>query len=220
MILAVLLWALALACGWATNQAVDRMISKKPLLPGPWFPARRRGFFLLTGMMLATVLTYWRLGTGASAFLAVVILACLLALAVTDQQCSLLPDKLVLTLAVLAALWIALHFTVQMLWTHLAAALVCGGVFYLLALVVKGAVGGGDIKLMACCGLLLGPGDVFLMAVFAFVAAGLVAAVLLMVRKKSLKDAISLGPYICLGTALSLLFAPTVWTWYWGILLA
>jgi len=241
MIPAVLLWAVALVCGWAANLAVERLpkmcvpsrarlenlncpsgpipSNHKPLLLGSLFPVRRRGFFLLAGMALGTIPVYCQLDTGVKAFLAVLILACLLTLAVTDQQRRLLPDKLVLTLAVLSALWIACHFSMQVLLFHLLSALIGGGVFYLVALVTKGAVGGGDIKLMACCGLLLGPGGTLLMAVFMFAAAGAVAAVLLAARRKSLKDAIPLGPYMCLGTALALLFAPDVWAWYWEMIL-
>ena len=66
-----------------------------------------------------------------------------------------------------------------------------------------GAMGGGDVKLMAAYGALLGPSGILLAAVFAAVFGGLSAAGTLLVRPRT--AAIPYAPAIVLGAWISLL---------------
>ena len=66
-----------------------------------------------------------------------------------------------------------------------------------------GAMGGGDVKLMAAYGALLGPSGILLAAVFAAVIGGLSAAGTLLLRPRD--AAIPYAPAIVLGAWVSLL---------------
>jgi prepilin peptidase CpaA len=66
-----------------------------------------------------------------------------------------------------------------------------------------GAMGGGDVKLMAAYGALLGPSGILLAAVFAAVFGGLSAAGTLLYRPRT--AAIPYAPAIVLGAWISLL---------------
>jgi prepilin peptidase CpaA len=66
-----------------------------------------------------------------------------------------------------------------------------------------GAMGGGDVKLMAAYGALLGPSGILLAAVFAAVIGGLSAAGTLLLRPRTV--AIPYAPAIVLGAWVSLL---------------
>lgn len=77
----------------------------------------------------------------------------------------------------------------------------------LLAVVTKGGLGMGDVKLFCSLGFLCGIQAVFFTLVFSFLLSGLVSLVLLASRKKRLKDAVSLGPFIWLGFGVTVLLS-------------
>ncbi|MGE5584257.1 MAG: prepilin peptidase [Bacillota bacterium] len=115
-----------------------------------------------------------------------------------DLSHGVIPDRLTLPWMVVGvaagALW-GLH-EVAMRAIGLVA---CGGLVFLIALLSRGGMGGGDVKLMALVGSFLGPwGGLasFMIACFigAAVGIGLMAAGL-----KRRKDAIPFGPSIAAG---------------------
>lgn len=90
---------------------------------------------------------------------------------------------------------------------------------YLLLLVIDGAFGGGDIKLMAAAGLFLGWKITLISAFLAFLYGGLWAVYLLLSKKKGRKEHFAFGPFLCLGMATGLLFGEELIAWYLGFLL-
>ena len=85
----------------------------------------------------------------------------------------------------------------------IAAAGAAIGFLLLFPLHVKRAVGGGDVKLMAAFGTLLGPAGVLLAAVLGAIVGGLWTAVWLVARPRT--RAVPYAPAIVLGAWLSLL---------------
>ena len=88
----------------------------------------------------------------------------------------------------------------------------------LITLLVPGAFGGGDIKLMAACGLFLGTKLTLLSFAFAVLTGGLYGIWLLVMKKKSGKEHFAFGPFLCLGMAAALFIGDKVWDWYAGLL--
>lgn len=85
---------------------------------------------------------------------------------------------------------------------------------YLLTLLIPDCFGGGDIKLIAVCGFLLGWQSTLLAAFIAIMIGGCYAVFLLM-RKKSEKGAhIAFGPYLSVGIMVSLLYGKFIINWY------
>jgi len=127
-----------------------------------------------------------------------------------------IPDVLIVAL---------LPFAIAMIWIQPEITLVSRGIgllavsvpMLLLALIIKGAFGGGDIKLMAIIGVLLGWQGVL----FAFFVAVLIAgtiALTLIIRKKVKKGAqIAFGPYLCIGTMAAFIYGKEIMTWYLGL---
>ena len=68
----------------------------------------------------------------------------------------------------------------------------------IITLFFPGSFGGGDIKLMAACGLLLGS-DGILRAAWISILSASMYAVWLLVLKKSRRAEFALGPFICFG---------------------
>lgn len=78
-------------------------------------------------------------------------------------------------------------------------------VMFILTVVSRGAIGGGDVKLMAALGVWLGMFGIVQAFVYGVLAGGLGALVLLLSRQKGRKDYFAFGPYLCLGA---------VYAWY------
>jgi leader peptidase (prepilin peptidase)/N-methyltransferase len=75
----------------------------------------------------------------------------------------------------------------------------------LLALVYRGGMGGGDIKLMAATGLFLGPYVLF--DLFVGVLLGSISGIyLIAVKGRSRKDLIPFGPFLVMGAYATLLW--------------
>ena len=83
----------------------------------------------------------------------------------------------------------------------MAAAGAAVGFLMLLPFNLLGAMGGGDVKLMAAYGALLGPSGILLAAVFAAVLGGLSAAATLLLKPRT--AAIPYAPAIVLGAWIS-----------------
>ena len=73
-----------------------------------------------------------------------------------------------------------------------------------LAIVSRGTMGMGDVKVGAISGTLVGAAGVVPLLFATFLAAGAVAAVALVLRIRSRKDVIALTPFIALGTLVAL----------------
>ena len=85
---------------------------------------------------------------------------------------------------------------------------------FLIAFAVKGAFGGGDIKLMAVCGFLLGWKGI-LLAFFAALILGGSAAVYLLIFKRSGRGSkMPFGPYLCAGIATALFYGEEIINFY------
>lgn len=90
---------------------------------------------------------------------------------------------------------------------------------YLLVLVIDGAFGGGDIKLMFAAGLFLGWKATLVSAFAAFMFGGVWAVYLLVSKKKGGKDHFAFGPFLCMGMMVALLFSENIISWYFGFMM-
>ncbi len=94
-----------------------------------------------------------------------------------------------------------------------------GGLFYLIAVVgtavfKKEAMGGGDIKMMAMVGGVLGWKGVFLTTFFGSLFGSVVGIIIIALKGKEWGSRIPFGPYLALGSLLSLLFGQKFLMWY------
>jgi leader peptidase (prepilin peptidase)/N-methyltransferase len=101
--------------------------------------------------------------------------------------------------------------------------LIGGGSLFLIAwgyhlMTKKEGMGGGDIKLLAMIGALIGWKGV-LFTIFFSSAVGTISGLLLMFReKKGMKLAIPFGPFLSLGAIAYIFFGPQIIGWYVNLL--
>ena len=69
----------------------------------------------------------------------------------------------------------------------------------ILACMVPGSIGGGDIKLMAAGGFLLGMSGVWNAFAKGIMCAGIYIVILLLMKKAGRKSEIALGPFLSIG---------------------
>jgi leader peptidase (prepilin peptidase) / N-methyltransferase len=102
--------------------------------------------------------------------------------------------------------------------TSLLGLLVGGALFYLIALVSKGGMGGGDIKLIAMIGAFLGwQGALF--TIFSGALLGSVVGIMLMfLGRKGRKDKVPFGPFLSCGAILFMLWGDDLIHWYLDLL--
>lgn len=87
----------------------------------------------------------------------------------------------------------------------------------LISILTQGSIGGGDIKLLASCGLMLGYSNVLLGTFLAIVLGGLYGIFLLTLGKKHKKDALPFVPFIAIGLGVSYLWGNSIISWYFSL---
>lgn len=101
--------------------------------------------------------------------------------------------------------------------THLVGALCVSGILLVIYLVSGGrAIGGGDIKLMAACGLILG----WQLIILAFFLGCIIGSVihLIRIRVSGAGHMLAMGPYLSAGIFIAALWGNSWIHWYMGML--
>lgn len=165
---------------------------------------------LATGILF--LLAFFKYGLTLAALRTAVLFAVVTATTVIDLRYRIIPDRLNLAGFILGA---ALLFESREVFTANAIGFLAGGgILYLVAVVSRGGMGGGDIKLAAVMGLLLG-WKYLLLALFLACAAGaLVGSLLVLVKIKRMKEALPFGPYLALGSVIAALAGDRLIAWY------
>lgn len=138
-------------------------------------------------------------------------------LALTDMETRLLPNRIVYSGIVLAAL-----FSWGWPDTSIVEVFAGGGVGILIAALLllvslpfgAEAFGMGDVKMIVLIGFIVGVPSVLVAVVLGTLAAGIVAAVLLATGLRSRKDYIPHGPFLALGAVIALWWGQTIWDAY------
>lgn len=171
-------------------------------------------------LLTASLITFqaWRQGLSLSFFLFAALTAILVAVTVIDYDCQIIPDSLVLLIAILGALHLffvlAPSYGSAVLLDRAAGFLLGGGLFFLIAVVSRGGMGGGDIKLAAALGLWFGWKELLLLVFAAFIFGAVVSVFLLLTHIKGRKEGIPFGPFLALSAYLVSLYGSELMNWY------
>ncbi|ABB16081.1 prepilin peptidase [Carboxydothermus hydrogenoformans] len=130
-----------------------------------------------------------------------------------DLENFLLPDKLTYPLF-LAGVLINL-ITRELSWKSLIFGVITGfGLLFLLALISRGGMGGGDIKLAAGLGAFLGFPLILETLFLAFFFGGLTGIILLLTKKKARGDMVPFGPFLIGAAFITVLWGEKIIKWY------
>ena len=201
--LSVLLPAIliAAACTVVGSAWIDHLYSKAPqdLLS---FPERitSRAVYRKPLLFLLLVICIGRaimIATMPALFYWIVAIVLLSFVTATDFEQYVIFDAILLPLAIVGIFY-TLHMGLP-LKEHVIASLGGGLLFFLLAVVTKGAIGGGDIKLITAMGLWIGIRPLISVIAYGFIAGGVAALFLLITKQKKKSDYFAYGPYFALS---------------------
>ncbi|MBQ7198599.1 MAG: prepilin peptidase, partial [Selenomonadaceae bacterium] len=122
----------------------------------------------------------------------------------TDFEQYVIFDKMLLPFALIGGVEI-FHLNLPFV-ERLIAAIIGGGIFLLLAILSRGGIGGGDIKLVAVLGMWLGIEKLLNVIIIAAIAGGIVAVILILTKQKDRKSYFAYGPYFALAAIYILIF--------------
>lgn len=153
---------------------------------------------LLTLLFFLTGIRLFFVSQGIILVLSLALCGLLLLIIATDFEQYCIFNDMIIPLAAGGVLCCALFLPIAI--DHLISAAAGGVLFLIIAILSRGALGGGDIKLIACLGLWLGTDALFAVSMIGIILGGLVALLLLLTGKKKRKSAFAYGPYFALTT--------------------
>jgi leader peptidase (prepilin peptidase)/N-methyltransferase len=149
---------------------------------------------LLTAILFVNI--HWYFAWTVHTLAGLIFTSILLVAAFTDIETGIIPDFI--TYPALVAGLVLSCFTIGFRDSFMGA-LILGGVFLIVALISRGGMGGGDIKLGAVIGAFVGIPGILLVFVFSSLLGGIWALALLTSRKAGRKSAIKFGPFLALA---------------------
>lgn len=140
----------------------------------------------------------------------------LLVITMVDMDTMEIPNGFIISCLFCAIISIIIHPEIS-LFTRIIGFFVVSLPMYLINLIVQDSFGGGDIKLMAVCGILLGWQNIILASFIGIMLAGTYAVYLISSKKIDKKGHIAFGPYLCIGVFLSLLYGTQIINAYFSL---
>ncbi len=97
------------------------------------------------------------------------------------------------------------------IWSNILGAVIAWGVIQLIVTLSKGrAMGDGDPIIAVFIGMILGMSGAMVFIVFSFILGGIYSLILILLRKKTIKQHIAFGPLLALGGMLVFLFGQQI----------
>lgn len=165
-----------------------------------------------------SLLIYWQ------AVLALLIMMTAGLIFIIDLKYLLIPDSAIIILLIAAVLNYLLKGLNHQLFIHdlqsiLISSLLLTVFFFCLWLITKGkGFGLGDVKLIGPLALLLGFPQNLVAVFLAFIFGAIAGIILIVSKKKTLKQVIPFGPFLILAAGVSQMIGLEIWSWYWGLI--
>jgi len=166
---------------------------------------------LVTGVLFA--LAVWNLGVTIETAVALLFISLLMIIVVSDFAYMLIPDKVLLFFLPILAMGRILS-PLDPWWDSILGAVIGFGILYLIAIVSRGGMGGGDIKLFFLIGLVLGTMNT-LLTLFIAAFIGMIAGIIILkVRNQGRKTPVPFGPSIALAAIIVYFYGEQIMDWY------
>lgn len=170
---------------------------------------------------LLYMLLYHHFGLSLQSIVLAILATSLLIVSFIDLAHQIIPDVITLPGIVAGILISALvtlvglgHPALVGLGNAALGVLLGGGLFFLVAVLSRGGMGGGDIKLIAMIGAFLGWQAVLLTIFLGALSGAMVGIGLMLLKKRGRKDPLPFGPFLALGALLAMVWGHDVLFWY------
>ncbi|MGN0438508.1 MAG: prepilin peptidase [Lachnospiraceae bacterium] len=156
----------------------------------------------LTGGILAVIPIFYY-GLSLQGLLVFLVYCVLMTIAVIDMDTQYIPPELNIVLAVIGIISIVVLPGPTLVERGIGV--VCVSLpLLLITLIVPGAFGGGDIKMMAAIGILLGWKGTVMAFIIGLLLGGAYGAYVLITKKMGRKEHFAFGPFLAIGIAISI----------------
>lgn len=152
-------------------------------------------------------------GVSVESLLYCLLFSALLVLSIIDFRTYEIPLGINLFILALGLIRLATDFTNRT--EYLVGLVSVSAVLAILYYATKGrAIGGGDVKLMAACGLLLG----WKLVIMAFLLGCVLGSIIHVIRMKVYGESrvLAMGPYLSMGVFIAVLWGDQMLQWYLG----
>lgn len=151
---------------------------------------------LVTGVLFA--FAYWTIGFQLELIIAILFISLLVIITVSDIAYMLIPNKILLFFAPLLIIG-RIVTPLEPWWDSIMGAFVGFVILLIIAIISKGGMGGGDIKLFFVIGIVLGTINTLLTLFVASVIGMITGVIILKLRGQGRKTPIPFGPSIALA---------------------
>ena len=166
-----------------------------------------------TGTGLLFGFLYWYYGLSPEFAVTLFYCCVFIVILVIDLEHQLILNKIVYPCAIIAVIVNIFMDEPGIIYSLIGGA--TGLVLLLIpALISRGGMGWGDVKMAALIGLVTGFPQVFIALFIAVVSGGLFAVILLVLKVKKRKEAIPFGPFLAMATIITLLWGSEILNWY------
>lgn len=166
---------------------------------------------LATGLLFA--FAYYQLGFALELVVALLFISLLVIITVSDIAYMLIPDKILLFFLI-PLIVLRVFEPLSPWWDSIVGAVVGFGVLFLIAIVSKGGMGGGDIKLFFVIGLVLGWVPTLLTLFLASIIGTVIGVISLRRTKQGRKTPIPFGPSIAIAAIIAYFYGDSLVDWY------
>jgi len=174
---------------------------------------------VLTGLIYLII--YLIYGLSIQSLIYIILSSALIIIAFIDLNEEIVPD--VISLPGIVIGFILSFFVSYISFINSALGVAVGGGIILIiglagsVIFKKEAMGGGDVKLAAMIGAFLGWRYIVISLFLGFFLGALAGIILIMSKIKSREDTVPFGPFIVLGSFITLLWGEKIISWYIGI---
>ncbi|MED3623668.1 prepilin peptidase [Neobacillus thermocopriae] len=171
---------------------------------------------LLTAISICFI--YKKVGLSLELIPSLLLTVLLVISVLTDIRKQLILD--IVTFPILGGLVISrLFIGTEPFWYYMLGGLVGFTLLLFIAIVSKGGMGGGDIKLYATIGVALGPMLTIMSLVLASFVGAIAGLLLMLTGKLKRRQPMAFGPFIMVGSLISYGYGKVIWNWYMSIFL-
>jgi leader peptidase (prepilin peptidase)/N-methyltransferase len=184
----------------------------------------RRLFWVELATAVIFALLYWHYRLSPELGVMIFYACLFIIIFVIDLEHGLILNKVVYP-GMVVALLLALYpwpWLNEAMITRVAYAALGGGIgfgiFLLIAIVSRGGMGWGDVKLAALIGLATGFPLVFVAIIIGAILGGIVAVALVIAKRRKRRETIPFGPFLALAAMITLLWGSNILDWYLSLM--
>ncbi|WP_062355445.1 prepilin peptidase [Bacillus kwashiorkori] len=165
----------------------------------------------ITGLLFA--FTFYKLGFSIELIASLFFISLLVIITVSDIAYMIIPDKVLLIFLIIFII-IRYFQPLYPWWDSIVGGIIGFSVLYIIALISRGGMGGGDIKLFFVIGVILGTKPVLFTLFFASFLGAIYGIGLKLLGKFRKGTPIPFGPFISISAVVSYFYAHIIIDWY------